>query len=131
MAQYKAVNQEMRKGMKKAKENWIGEQCQNIDDCLKKNNSKRAYELVQDLTGTKQERTTTVQDKGGTFLTENEDILKRWTEYCSELYNYRAAGDPEVLNVPPATNNTNHPILRERSRSSSEIAEKGKVLRSG
>ena len=99
--------------MKKAKENWIGEQCQNTEDCLKKNNSKKAYKLVQDLTGTKQERTTAIQDKGGTCLTENEDILKRWTEYCSELYNYRATGDPEVLNVHPAANDTNHPILRE------------------
>ena len=99
--------------MQKAKENWIGEQCQTIDHCLQKNNSKKAYKLVQDLTGTKQERTTTIQDKGGTCLTENEDILKRWTEYCSELYNYRATGDPEVLNVPPAINNANHPILRE------------------
>ena len=54
MAQYRAVNQEIKKGMKKAKENWIGEQCQNIDDCLKKNNSKKAYKLLQDLTGTKQ-----------------------------------------------------------------------------
>ena len=81
MAQYRAVNQEIKKGMKKAKEKWIGEQCQNNDDCRKKNNSKQAYKLVQDLTGTKQERTTTIQDKGGTCLTENEDILKRWTEY--------------------------------------------------
>ena len=113
MAQYRAVYQEIKKGMKKAKENWIGEQCQNIDDCLK-NNSKKAYKLLQDLTGTKQERTTTIQDKGGTCLTENEDILKRWTEYCSELYNYRATGDPEVLNVPSATNNANHPILAKK-----------------
>ena len=99
--------------MKMAKKNWIGEQCQNIDDCLKKNNSKKAHKLVQDLTGTKQERTTTIQDKGGTYLTEYEDILKRWTEYRSELYNYRATGDPEVLNEPPATNNANHLILCE------------------
>ena len=83
------------------------------DDCLKKNNSKKACKLVQDLTGTKQERTTTIQDKGGTRLTENEDMLKRWAVYCSELYNYKATGDPEVLNVSPATNNANHPILRE------------------
>ena len=104
MQQYRAINQEMKKDTKKAKENWIGEQCQDIDDCLKKNNSKKAYKLVQDLTGTKQERTTTIQEIGGTRLTENEDILKRWTEYCSEQYIYRAAGDPEVLNVSPAIN---------------------------
>ena len=126
MAQYRAVNQEIKKGMKKAKENWIGDQCQNIDDWLKKNNSKKAYKLVQDLTGTKQGRTTTIQDKGGTRLTENEDILKRWTEYCSELYNYRATGDPEVLNVPLATNNANHPILCEEVEAAVKSLRKGK-----
>ena len=112
--------------MKKAKENWIGEHCQNIDDCLKENNSKKAYKLVQDLMGTKQERTTTIQDKGGTCLTENEDILKRWTEYCSELYNYRATGDPDVLNVPPATNNANHPIIHEEVEAAVKSLKKGK-----
>ena len=126
MAQYRAVNQEINKGMNKAKETWTGEQCQNIDDCLKKNNSKKAYKLVQDLIGTKQERTTTIQDKGGTCLTENEDILKRWTEYCSELDNYSATGDPEVLNVPPATNNANHPILREGVEAAVKSLKKGK-----
>ena len=82
--------------------------------------------MVQDLTGTKQERTTTIQDKGGTCLTENEDILKRWTEYCSELYNYRATGDPEVINVPPATNNPNHPILRKEVEAALKSLKKGK-----
>ena len=43
MAQYRSVNQEIKKGMTKTKENWIGDYCQNIDDCLKKNNSKKAY----------------------------------------------------------------------------------------
>ena len=79
--EYRTVNRQIKKGMKKAKDDWIGEQCENIEDSLKKNNSKRAYHLVKDLTSTKQERTTTIQDKSGTCLTENEDVLKRWTEY--------------------------------------------------
>ena len=126
MAQYRAVNQEIDKGVNKAKQTWMGEQCQNIDDCLKKNNSKKAYKMAQDLTGKKQERTAGIRDKGGTCLTENEDILKRWTEYCSEKYNYRATGDPEVLNVPPATNNANHPILLEEVEAAVKLLKKGK-----
>ena len=39
--------------MKKAKENWIGEQCSEIEENLRKNNSKRAYQLVKDLTTVK------------------------------------------------------------------------------
>ena len=36
--------------MKKSNENWIGEQCNEIEENLRKNNSKRAYQLMKDLT---------------------------------------------------------------------------------
>ena len=82
--------------MKKAKENWIGEQCSEIEDNLRKNNSKRAYQLVKDLTTVKQGKATTVQDRSEKCLTEERQILNRCTEYCSELYNYKTNGDPSV-----------------------------------
>ena len=47
--------------MKKAKENWIGEQCSEIEENLRKNNSKRAYQLVKDLSNVKQRNATTVK----------------------------------------------------------------------
>ncbi len=86
--------------MKKAKESWIGEQCREIEENLRKNNSKRTYQLVKDLTTVKQGKATTVQDRSGKCLTEERQILNRWTEYCSELYNCKALGDPSVLNCP-------------------------------
>ena len=42
---YKEVNNNIKRSMKKAKENWIGEQCSEIEENLRKNNSKRAYQL--------------------------------------------------------------------------------------
>ena len=36
--------------VKKAKEDWIGTQCKEIETCLNKNNSNRAYQLEKDLT---------------------------------------------------------------------------------
>ena len=74
--------------MKKAKENWIGEQCSEIEESVRKNNSKRAYQLAKDLTILKQGKATTVQDCSGKCLIEEQEILNRWTEYCSELYNH-------------------------------------------
>ena len=47
---YKEVNNDIKRCMKKAKENWIGEQCSKIEENLSKKNSKRAYQLVKDLT---------------------------------------------------------------------------------
>ncbi|WP_419584635.1 hypothetical protein, partial [Thiolapillus sp.] len=37
---YKEVNNNIKRCMKKAKENWIGEQCSEIEENLRKNNSK-------------------------------------------------------------------------------------------
>ena len=56
--------------MKKAQEKWIGERCSEIEENLRKNNSKRAYELVKDLTTVKQGEVTTVQHRSGKCLTE-------------------------------------------------------------
>ena len=63
--------------MKKAKENWIGEQCSDIEENLRKNNSKRAYQLMKDLTTVEQGKATTVQDCSGKCLTEERQILNR------------------------------------------------------
>ena len=79
---------------------WIGEQCSKIEENLRQNNSKRAHQLVKDLTTVKQGKATTVQDRSRKCLTDEPQILTRWTEYCSELYNYKANGHPSVLNCP-------------------------------
>ena len=81
---YREANQQVKKGTRKAKETWVEEQCQGTEENLQKSNSKKAYRLVKELTSSKQGRTTTIQDKAGKCLTEEQNILKRWTEYCSE-----------------------------------------------
>ena len=43
---------------KKANENWIGEQCGELYENLRETNSKRAYQLVKDLTTVKQRKAT-------------------------------------------------------------------------
>ena len=70
-------------------------------------------------------RTTTIQDKAGKCLTEEQDILKRRTEYCSELHT-RTIGDPKVLDVPPPINNDSYPILREEVEVAVKSLKKGK-----
>ena len=78
---YREVN--IKRCMKKAIENWIGEQCSESEENMRKNNSKRAYQLVKDLTTGKQGKVTTVQDRSGKCLTEERQILNRWTQYYS------------------------------------------------
>ena len=59
--------------MIKAKENWIGEQCSEIEENLRKNNSKRAYQLVKDLTTVIQGKATTIKDLSGKCLRRMRD----------------------------------------------------------
>ena len=99
--------------MKIAKEDSIGTQCEDIETCLNKNNSKRAYQLVKDLISEKQGRSSAIQDKSGKCFTEEKEILSRWTEYCSELYNYESSGDNAVLDCSQPPEEDLQPILRE------------------
>ena len=72
---YREVNNNIKGCMKKAKENWTGEQCSEIEENLRKNNSKRASQLVKDLTTVKQGKATIVPDYPGKGLTEEQEIL--------------------------------------------------------
>ena len=65
---YRVIKRKIRTEMKMAKETWIQGQCQEVEACLKKNNSKKAYQLVNDLTIEKQGKSTTIQDKSGKCL---------------------------------------------------------------
>ncbi|GFO46832.1 RNA-directed DNA polymerase from mobile element jockey-like [Plakobranchus ocellatus] len=113
--QYRETNLKVKRSIKEATERWIEDQCEDIENSLKHNNSNKAYKIVKELTDTKQARATTIESKEGKCLTEEKEILERWTEYYSELYTHVATGkDPNVLNVPPSSNNARHSILRTR-----------------
>ena len=53
-------------------------------------------------------------------------MLNRWTEYCSELCNYKASGDPSVLNCPQTDTEDDHPILRREVEAAVQSLKKGK-----
>ena len=113
--------------MMMVKETWIQGQCQEVETCLRKNNSKKAYQLVKDLTTEKQGKFTTIQDMSGKCLTEENEILNSWTEYCSDLYNYETDGDPIVLDCPQIPDEEHHPILREEVEAAVKALKMGKL----
>ena len=111
--QYRAANNKVKRMMKDAKENWIGSCCNEIDNSLARNNSKKAYQIVKDLTKERHVTTSTIKNKGGEALTEEQDIMNRWTEYCNDLHNQPSGGDQSVLKCPNRPIEDPHPILRE------------------
>ena len=75
----------------------------------------------------KQRKATTVQVRSEKCLTEERQLLNRWTEDCSELYNYnKANGDPSVLNCPQTDTEDDYPILRKEVEAAVQSLKKGK-----
>ena len=83
---------------------------------MRRNNRKKAYQLVKDFTTLKQGKATTIQNCSGKCLTEEQEILNWWTQYCSELYNHKAKGDPYILNCPRQTQKMTTPSFAKKWR---------------
>ena len=73
----KEANESIQRAVTEVKEYLVGAQCEEIKTCLNKNNSKRAYQLVKDLTPEKQGRSSTFQDRSGKCLTKRQEVLSR------------------------------------------------------
>ena len=82
--------------------------------------------MVKDLSPEKQGRSSTIQDKSGKCLTEENEILSRWTEYCSELYNYESCGDNLILDSSQPPEEDLQPILCEEVEIAVASLKKGK-----
>ena len=67
------------------------------------------------------------QDRSGKCLTEEREILNRWKEHCTELYNYKANGDPSVLDCPKTDTEDDHPIIRREVEAAVLSLKKGKT----
>ena len=74
--------------MKAAKEKGTEEQCKNIEKRMMSGNRKEAYNTLKALTKTHQHESAVVEGRYGNILTESTDVLNRWAEYCSGLYDY-------------------------------------------
>lgn len=49
-AEYKEISKKIRKSMKWTKEEWVEKQCAEIEESLGKNNSRKVFQIVKDLT---------------------------------------------------------------------------------
>ena len=59
-------------------------------------------------------------------LTEEHEILNKWTAYYSNLYNYETDGDPTVLDCPQIPDEDHHHILQEEVEAAAKALKMGK-----
>ena len=98
MAQYRDANRKTRQALAKAKNEWIERQAAEIEGSLHRTNSKKAYEVVKQLTFcSKHNRTSRIEDQDGKLLTKGSEIIERWKNYCSELYNHAVVVNRDIM----------------------------------
>nr|XP_027206803.1 uncharacterized protein LOC113800258 [Penaeus vannamei] len=86
--EYRNANIKVRKEIKKAKEEFLEQKCQEIQQGFEENNSKKAFDTIKQLNRKKSTKQPGIEDANGNLLTENSKIQERWTQYVKELYNY-------------------------------------------
>ena len=94
--EYKQLHREIRKKCREAKEEWLKNECAEIEKG-KETDTKAMHKRIKDLTGAKTcSLSGCIRSKDGTIITEKDDILERWTEYIEELFQDNRGGKPEI-----------------------------------
>ena len=79
--EYKGLGNEVKKRCREEKEKWLNEQCADIDEMDRRNQSKAMFAAVKRMTGQKRERQLNgIRDKEGNLLTDDVEIDRRWEE---------------------------------------------------
>lgn len=100
---YKDLCNEVKKSARKDKNQWIQEQCEEIQKGLQIGNNKQAYNLVKILKKKYTPKLTIIKDQDGTILHSKQDINHRWTQYCSTLYEDKGGGETMVKELEQIT----------------------------
>ena len=83
---YKTLNTQIKDKCNEAKEQWINEQCKEIENNLTVD-SKYLLSKIKDIKGTKGcTASNCIKAKDGNLLMEREDVLNRWSEYIEDLF---------------------------------------------
>ena len=94
---YDEINRQVKRACKIAKENWLEEQCQEIENLEKQHLTRQMHEKIRRVTNRrKTTQTTGVMDKQDNMCFEKEALVNVWTEYIGELYADDRVTRPEI-----------------------------------
>ena len=82
---YKHLNAEFQRIARRDKKAFVSDQCKEIEENTRMGRTRDLFKKIRDTKGTFQAKMGLIKDRNGMYLTEAEDIKKRWQEY-TELY---------------------------------------------
>ena len=80
------LNAEFHRIARRDKKAFLGDQCKEIEENNRMGKTRDLFKKIRDTKGTFHAKMGSIKDRNGRYLTEAEDIKKRWQEYTEELY---------------------------------------------
>ena len=97
---YKQLDEEIKSECHAAKERMLTEQCDLIEQLESAHKFHQTHAQIRKVTGRGNNAgvTTCIEDRDGNIIMEQENILERWQEYISTLYDDARGGIPLISN---------------------------------
>ena len=80
------MNAEFQRIARRDKKAFLSNQCKEIEENNRVGKTRELFKKIRDTKGTFYAKTGSIKDRNGIYLTETEDIKKRWQEYTEKLY---------------------------------------------
>ena len=101
------LNKEFNKAAKQDEKEFLEEKCEELE--RNKLRPHKISQILKEITGKNSPQTEVINDRNGNTLTETEEVLKRWAEYCETLYEEKSHHSWN----PPANTEMEPPPMRE------------------
>ena len=83
---YREAQRAIQREVRRDKARWLEKQCASVEERLKRNNSRKAYQLIKTLRKNFQQKLRNIKNAEYRVLTDLKDILRRWRDYAEDLY---------------------------------------------
>ena len=80
------MNAEFQRTARRDKKVFLSDQCKEIEENNRMGKNRDLFKKIRDTKGLFHAKMGTIKDRNSMYLTEAEDIKKRWQEYTGELY---------------------------------------------
>ena len=83
---YKHLSAEFQRIARRDKKVFLSDQCREIEENNKMGKTRDLFKKIRDTKGTFHAKMDSIKDRNDMYLTEAENIKKKWQEYTEELY---------------------------------------------
>jgi len=117
--EYNAIDQEIKRKINLAKEEWLNKKCEEIEQSKQKDPAEM-FKKIKEISG--QKLCTSpgcIKSKDGKIVMEKDKILERWSEYISELFHDERGEKPTIhknMEGPPILRSEVEAALRKMKK---------------